>query len=468
LQQHGRAPLDILFERDGRSPFAVLSGVDGADLSDSQAERIHQRAEEIRSQQMVQRVQAVPSGGIDARLQALQRLHDRANDSEGRERLTREIALLTQRQRDEQAQADQTARQRAQQQALALAAQQREQDARQKEQAQQEQARLQAQQEARQRALDQTRRDDEERARRKAVEEARRKAAEENQKKAEEQARREADEQARQDAARRMAEEAARRCGPNGRPDGAGGCFCDPGFAAAGGACVRSAQACATHSDCPAGFLCSAPGLCVVDTRGSGQEAVRMRAELEQRRLAVGGPSALGSTSSSTTSTTGLSSRFGLGQMPGGAGPTPSIRPGTLSPTTPHGTTTTGVTSTPTPTPTPTTPPLSTGTGVTPTTPTPPPVPAQQSGWYLFEAVFTYTDEQLKKRCTSTNRWAAQLATLAQAQAFARTVGDNTIKTVRDTHPEATLVSSRLVSGPTLTMPDLTGGQGGVLSVRCQ
>lgn len=477
LQQHGRAPLDILFERDGRSPFATLSGVDGADLSDSQAERIHQRAEEIRSQQMVQRVQALPSDGIDARLKALRRLHERANDSEGRARLTREMELLTQRQRDEQAQADETARQSAQQRAQALAAQQLAQEAERKTKAQQEQARLLAQQAARQRALDQVKLNDEERARRKSVEDQRRKAAEEDRKKAQEQARREAQEQARQDAARRKAEEAARLCGPNGRPDGAGGCFCDPGFESVGGRCVKTTQACATHGDCPAGFLCSAPGLCVADTRGSGQEAVRLRAELEQRRLAGASASALGSTPGSATSTTAQGGRFGLSQMPGSAGH--------VAPALPAGTA--GTTRSPAPpTPAPTRPAASSGTGTgigtatttapataTPTpistpVPTPTPAPAPAGGWYVFEVQFSYTDEQRKQHCTSTNRWTVSFATPAQADAFLATLGPQALKTVHDTHPEATLLSSRRVSGPSLTTPAARDTQGAVVSLRCQ
>lgn len=471
LQQHGRSSLDILFERDSRSPFGTLLGANGADLSDSQAERIHQRAEEIRSQQMVQRVQALPSDGIDARLKALRRLYDRANDSEGRARLTREIELLSQRQRDEQAQqeqAQQTARQRAQQQAQALADQQREQDARQKEKAQQEQARLQAQQEARQRALDQARRDDEERARRKAVEEARRQAEEQARQRAQDQARRQAEEQARQQAERRKAEEAARRCGPNGRPDSAGGCFCDPGFESVGGACVKAAQACATHGDCPAGHLCGSAGVCVADTRDSGQEAVRLRAELEQRRLAGASASALGSTSSTTTTT--LGNRFGLGQMPGGAGhltpAPPSATTGathapaasTATPAKPAASA--GITTTPTPTPTPTPSPTPTAT--------PTSVPAQPGGWYVFEVQFSYTDEQRKQRCTSTNRWTVSFAAPAQADAFLATLGPQALKTVRDTHPEATLLSSRRVSGPSLTTPAASATQGAVVSLRCQ
>lgn len=293
LQQHGRSSLDILFERDGRSPFATLLGVDGADLSDSQAERIHQRAEEIRAQQMVQRVQALPSDGIDARLKALRRLHERANDSEGRARLTREIAMLTRRQHDELAQ---------------------------------------------------------------------------------------------------------------------------------------TAPICAVHGDCPAGYLCSSAGLCVADTRGSGQDAVRLRAELEQRRLAgaSAGASVLGSTPASATPTTTLGSRFGLGQMPGGATRRPTA------------------------------------------TPNPTPVPAQHGSWYVFEAQFSYTDEQLKQHCTSTHRWTLSFTTPSQAEAFLATLGPQALRTVRDTHTEATLVSSRRVSGPSLTMPAASDRQGATVSVRCQ
>jgi hypothetical protein len=180
-----------------------------------------------------------------------------------------------------------------------------------------------------------------------------------------------------------------------------------------------------------------------------------MRAELEQRRLAGGGPSELGSTTTTTTPTNVLGSRFGLDQMPGGPG---HLAPGppTATPGTPGATRTPGapVATTPASTPTP--------------TPTPTPVPSQQGGWYVFEAQLSYTDEKLRQQCTSTNRWTLSFATPSQAQAFVATLGQEALKTVRDTHPEATLVSSRQVSGPSLTRPAAGEGQGSLVSVRCQ
>lgn len=91
------------------------------------------------------------------------------------------------------------------------------------------------------------------------------------------------------------------------------------------------------------------------------------------------------------------------------------------------------------------------------------------SGWYLYEYAFTYTDLQSKRRCTSTNRSAVPFDKPADAQAFLSKLGDEVMRTVRDTYPDATLVSMRMVSGPTQAMPALPPtGQGGIVSVRCQ
>lgn len=315
-------------------------------------------------------------------------------------------------------------------------------------------------------------------------------------------------------------------CGPNETRDDAGTCVCSADFERVNGQCVPfcgpgetrapdgscgATNACVTDSECPAGFECSAQKVCL-DKRPPGDAAVRMlqsaregRSPTDRLQLPLYGQTA-----------TSRPERFGLSQMPGGSiqVPTPLVGAATTAPqqAPPAGTTTTppdvacgaggrcpsgyicnsgtGVCVRQPPAtgtvtiPTCTTdrdcpgakcvnnvctsaPPPSTA----PTTPAAPPaapVSTPQGNWYLFESAFTYTDEQRKQRCISTNRWALPYRTLAEAQAFLRKLGDETLKTVHDVHPEATLVSTRIVSGPTATMPALPGGQGGIVSVRCQ
>lgn len=315
-------------------------------------------------------------------------------------------------------------------------------------------------------------------------------------------------------------------CGPNETRDNAGTCVCSADFERVNGQCVPfcgpgevrapdgscgATNACVADSDCPAGFECGPQKVCL-DKRPAGDAAVRM---LQSAREARSQPDRLQLPLYGQTAT-GRPERFGLSQMPGGSTqiPTPSTGTVTTSPQQPHqaGTATlpsdiacgaggrcpsgytcnsgTGVcVKQPTVTSSVAIPTCTTDrdcpgakcvnnvctsappTSVAPPTPVAPPtttVSTPQGSWYLFESAFTYTDEQRKQRCVSTNRWALQYRTLAEAQAFLKKLGDETLKTVHDVHPEATLVSTRIVSGPTTTMPALPGGQGGIVSVRCQ
>lgn len=93
---------------------------------------------------------------------------------------------------------------------------------------------------------------------------------------------------------------------------------------------------------------------------------------------------------------------------------------------------------------------------------------AKSEGWYLYELVYTYTNTQLKKYCTSTNRWAASFKTLTEARAFTGKLSVEAMRTIQSYAPDARLQSSRLVSGPSATMPLPSAQQGQPVSVQCK
>ncbi|WP_173060862.1 hypothetical protein [Sulfurimicrobium lacus] len=93
LLEKSGTPWVIPFEQNPRSPYPIIV----RELSASQAEAMHQSAEQIRAQQMVDRAQKNTADNIGARVDLLKTLRARTDDPDAKEKLAREIALLEQR-----------------------------------------------------------------------------------------------------------------------------------------------------------------------------------------------------------------------------------------------------------------------------------------------------------------------------------------------------------------------------------